>query len=233
LSQNLTAVINVHHYAAMHSEPAKNRPRLTALWKQIALRYRDRPERLFFELLNEPHDELNDERWQEMFPEILAIVRESNPNRMVIVGPSHWNDLDHLDGLRLPENDHRLIATFHYYRPFAFTHQGAAWVKGSDAWKGTKWTGTPQERDELRNDFERAATWGQRNRLPVYLGEFGAYREANMEERAAWTRAVAREAENWGISWSYWEFCANNFGAYDPAAQAWRQPLLRALLDRP
>jgi endoglucanase len=52
-----------------------------------------------------------------------------------------------------------------------------------------------------------------------------------MDDRALWTRAVAREAEKWGFSWSYWEFCSE-FGAYDPALQRWRRPLLNALLDK-
>ena len=40
-----------------------------------------------------------------------------------------------------------------------------------------------------------------------------------MDDRALWTRAVAREAEKWGFSWSYWEFCSE-FGAYDPRSAA-------------
>jgi len=52
-----------------------------------------------------------------------------------------------------------------------------------------------------------------------------------MDDRALWTRAVAREAEKWGFSWSYWEFCSE-FGAYDPAVRRWRRPLLNALLDK-
>ncbi len=31
------------------------------------------------------------------------------------------------------------------------------------------------------------------------------------------------------MSWAYWEF-ASGFGAYDPRADWWRDPLLRALL---
>jgi endoglucanase len=70
----------------------------------------------------------------------------------------------------------------------------------------------------LRKDFELAAGWFQQTHRPLYLGEFGAYQEANVDDRALWTRAIAREAEKWGFSWSYWEFCSD-FGAYDPAAQ--------------
>jgi endoglucanase len=231
LSHKLVAVLNVHHYEELDKEPAKHLPRMRTLWKQIASRYRDRPDRLFFELYNEPHDQLTDERWQEMVPELLKAVRESNPRRVVVVGPGNWNNLDHLEKLRLPKEDRHLIPTFHYYSPFEFTHQGAEWVKDSQKWKGKTWTGTAKEREALEKDFSRAAAWAKKNERPLYLGEFGAYQAADMASRARWTRAVAREAEKHGFSWAYWDFCAG-FGAYDPQAKAWHQPLLKALLDK-
>src|SRR6516164_3857394 len=191
LSRNLAAVLNIHHYVEMNQDPVQNLPRLVELWKQIALRYRNQPKSLMFELLNEPHDQLDDERWQEVFPTLLKAIRDSNPDRIILIGPAYWNAADSLDKMQLP----------------------------------------PQDRKELRNDFERAATWSKQNHRPLYLGEFGAYREAKMDDRALWTRAVAREAEKWGFSWSYWEFCSE-FGAYDPAVRRWRRPLLNALLDK-
>ena len=230
LSRNLSAVINVHHYSEMDHDPGSHTHRLAALWKQIAARYQHRPPTLFFELLNEPHDNLTDERWQQIFPELLQAIRETNPNRTVIVGPASWNDLDHLTSLKLPQDDHALIATFHYYKPVQFTHQGADWVPKSEAWRGTKW-GSPQDRDELHGSFERAAAWARQNERPIYLGEFGAIGQAEMRSRVLWTEAVTREAEKMNFSWSYWEFCSK-FGAYDRTAGMWREPLLRALLDR-
>jgi endoglucanase len=62
VSRKLAAVINIHHYVDMEKDPVNNFPRLLALWKQIAVRYRDWPDNLFFELFNEPNDGLNDER---------------------------------------------------------------------------------------------------------------------------------------------------------------------------
>jgi endoglucanase len=231
LAQDLTVVLNVHHYDEIFQEPARHLPRLEALWKQIARRYRGRPERLSFELLNEPHGALTPERWQRMVPQLLAAVRESNPRRVVIIGPGNWNNVYALDQLSLAEADRLLVATVHYYNPMEFTHQGAPWVKGSGKWKGTTWTGTPKEVAVLRRDLGRAAAWGKKHRRPLYLGEFGAYAGADMDSRARWTRAVAREAERLGMSWAYWEF-GSGFGAYDPAAGRWRRPLLDALLDR-
>jgi endoglucanase len=229
LSRGLVAIVNAHHDDALYKEPAKHETRLQATWRQIAARYKDRPDRLYFELLNEPNGGLTDEAWQAMFPKLLAIVRESNPRRPVIIGPGHWNNVDNLKSLQLPENDRMLITTFHYYNPFHFTHQGAEWAQGSQAWKGQTWTGTPDQRDALRRDFEKASKWSSENNRPIFLGEFGAYQAADMSSRATWTAAVAREAERLGFSWAYWEF-ASGFGAYDKDQGLWRAPLKEALV---
>jgi endoglucanase len=160
---------------------------------------------------------------------LLSVIRASNPNRAVVVGPSGWNGIWKLDKLRLPADDHRLIVTVHHYNPFQFTHQGASWSQGSDKWLGKTWTGTTEEQQALDKDFDRAAAWAKKHDRPIYLGEFGAYSKAPMDSRVTWTRAVVGAAERSGFSWSYWEFAAG-FGVYDPAAHAWREPLLRALL---
>jgi endoglucanase len=228
LSRGLTAVINVHHYDEMDKEPEKNQMRLIALWRQIARRYKDRSDQLFFELLNEPHEKLTDALWSQMVPRLLKVIRETNPHRIVIIGPSQWNDLDHLEKLSLPEADRRIIATFHYYRPFEFTHQGAEWVQGSAKWKGRTWTGSADQLSALRRDFEKAAKWAKDHNRPLFLGEFGAYSAADLDSRARWTAAISHEAERLGISSAYWEF-GSGFGAYDRDKHEWRQELLQAL----
>jgi endoglucanase len=230
-SSGLRVVINVHHYDEMFHDPDKHLPRLTALWKQIAERYQQiPPETLFYEVLNEPHDALSDERWDRMLPDLLKAIRELDPKRMVIVGPGHWNGIDHLDALHLPGADQRLIVTIHYYSPFEFTHQGAEWVQGSGKWKGRTWNANPQEQEGLRKAFDKAAAWAKKNNRPLFLGEFGSYSAADMTSRARWTKAVVREAERHDMSWAYWEFGAG-FGVYDPAARVWRKPLREALLS--
>jgi endoglucanase len=231
LSRNLVVVINVHHFVEMDKTPLDTLPRLFAIWTQIAQHYRGYSDRLFFELLNEPHDHLTDEVWQEFVPILLRVVRASNPTRIVLIGPAAWNGISHLDKLQLPEDDRYLIVTFHYYNPMPFTHQEAGWVKGSEAWKGTIWLGTTGEHEELAAAFNSAASWGERNTRPLNVGEFGAYEVGDMASRARWTRAVVEEAERRGFSWTYWEFCSG-FGAYDLIADAWREPLLHALMNR-
>src|SRR5205814_1359656 len=80
-------VVRCHRYDDLDKDPDHHLPRLAGLRKQIAERYRDRPAGVVFELYNEPHDKLTDERWQQGFPEVLKAVRASNPRRAVVIGP--------------------------------------------------------------------------------------------------------------------------------------------------
>jgi endoglucanase len=237
LARGMFVVLNMHHYRQLSGDqldPGEARVdnavlqlRFYKLWQQIAARYKDRSSHLLFELYNEPHGSL-DRDWNDMASRALRIVRQSNPQRIVIIGPGRWNGADALAQLRLPP-DPNLIVTIHDYDPMDFTHQGAEWSKP------VRPTGVSCCSDEQRARIVRglgtAQTWSKLNGYPVWLGEFGAYSKAPMESRAVYTRAVRDEAERRGISWAYWEFGAG-FGAYDPRADRWRPELLEALLGK-
>jgi endoglucanase len=131
--------------------------------------------------------------------------------------------------LNIPDDEQNVIVTVHYYNPFHFTHQGAEWVDGSDAWLGTKWTGSASEQQVVKNDLDQAELWGIMHNMPLNLGEFGAYNKADMNSRVLWTDFVTRQAEMRNMSWAYWEFCAG-FGIYDPDLSQWYDDLLNALI---
>ena len=209
--------------------PEEHRERFLALWKQIAEHYQEYPTALAFEVLNEPQDKLDAGKWNDLLAATLPVIRASNPTREVVVGPAHFNAIDQLQHLKLPEDDRHLIVTFHYYSPFQFTHQGAHWL-GNDAkpWLGTQWTGTPAEQEAITREFDQAIAWAVEHKRPIYLGEFGAFERADMESRARWTRFVAEEALKRKIGYAYWEFCSG-FGAYDPKQGQWIEPLKEAL----
>lgn len=230
MSHKLHAVLNMHHYEEIFNQPDEHKERFLAIWKQIANRFKAYPEALFFELLNEPHARLDADKWNKMAAETLAVVRRTNPTRKVVIGPTDWNDVDALESLVLPEGDRNLIGTFHYYKPFQFTHQGAGWTgNNANQWLGTTWTATPAEQQAVIGDLDKALAWSVKHRTPIYMGEFGAYSKADMESRACWTRFVAEQAAKRKIGSAYWEFCAG-FGVYDPDKGAWRDPLKEALL---
>jgi endoglucanase len=227
-ANNLAIVVNMHHYEEMALDPAGNQARFLAIWQQIAEHYQAYPNALMFEPMNEPNGLLNAKHWNDLVAAVLPVIRATNPTRNLVIGPAEWNGMRALQDLKLPADDQHIIVTFHYYNPFQFTHQGAEWAAGSESWLGTKW-GSNAEKQSVEFDFNVVAQWAKDNNRPIFLGEFGAYSKADMDSRARWTAAVAREAEAHNFSWGYWEFCAG-FGVYDPATGQWREPLVQALL---
>lgn len=225
----LNAVINCHHIDELDADPLGRKLWFIGIWRQIAERYQNYPNSVIFEIKNEPHDNFNADNWDEVYKETLAAIRETNPTRNVIIGPVNWNSFSAMGSLDLPENDTHIIATFHYYNPFQFTHQGASWVDGSDAWLGTTWGDQQSHYAQVIRDLESVADWAEAENRPVYMGEFGAYSAADMDDRVRWTDHVARTAESFGFSWAYWEFGAG-FGIYDRDAGQWREDLLEALI---
>jgi endoglucanase len=228
LAQRLMVILDVHEYHALGEDPAGNRQRFLAVWRQIAAHCKDAPGEVLFEILNEPNGKLTAELWNPLLREALAIIRQTNRRRTVVVGPASWNSIAALPNLQLPPDDHNIIVTVHYYNPFPFTHQGAAWAGLKDK-TGVSWIGTAKEQDAIRGDFEKAHAWAARHGRPILLGEFGAYDQGDMQSRARWTSFVARQAEKLGWSWAYWQF-DSDFIVYDVKRDAWIQPILRALL---
>ncbi len=228
VKNHLAVVLDCHEFEWLASEPASKKERFLSLWRAIAEHCRNAPSEVYFELLNEPNRELTPRLWNEFLRDALAVVRRSNPRRTVVVGPGHWNNIDKLDELMLPEEDRNLIVTVHYYSPFEFTHQGAPWVGRQDK-VGIAWNGTEAERGAVVRDFDRAAAWAEKHDRPIYLGEFGAYDRADLASRVRWLDCVARQAERRGWSWAYWQF-DSNFIVYDIPKRRWNEPILKALI---
>ncbi|MBN1610400.1 MAG: glycoside hydrolase family 5 protein [Polyangiaceae bacterium] len=129
LSRNLSIIVDVHHFEAIHKDPNANKDRLYAIWRQIATRYRARPAQVAFEILNEPNGALEPALLNQITAEALRIIREQNPSRLVFADGYFWASADHIATLELPADDPNVVAQFHMYQPILFTHQGAPWME--------------------------------------------------------------------------------------------------------
>ena len=228
LANKLMVILDFHEFQAMGADPEQNKDRFLAMWKQLAQHCKGLPSQVLFEILNEPNKKMTADLWNSLLRETLAIIRQSNPTRTVIIGPVNWNSIDLLKQLELPEEDHNIIVTVHYYNPFAFTHQGAAWAGMKDK-AGVAWNGTEKEQHAVEQDFDKAQAWSQQHKRPIFLGEFGAYDKGDMASRVRWTNFVARQAEKLGWSWAYWQF-DGDFIVYDIPNKRWVEPIRDALV---
>lgn len=230
IKYDLYIIVNMHHHDALFEDPEGEKERFLSQWNQIADYFRDYPDNLLFEVLNEPHGNISPEMWNQYFAEALTEIRKTNPTRVVLMGVAEFGGLGGIPKLELP-NDEYIILSPHYYNPFTFTHQGAEWVgTQADEWLGTEWFDTEAERETVENEFRYALQFSEEQNIPIHVGEFGAYSKADIESRERWTTFLARWFEEQGLSWAYWEFSAG-FGIYDPATKELLTPLVDALLN--
>jgi endoglucanase len=238
LAKGVVVVLNMHHYRQLDGDaldtgespvaPGVVDVRFLMLWDQIATYFQGRGPRLVFELYNEPHGRMNGEPWNVLAARALRVVRRTNADRIVVIGPTSWNSANDLRLLKMP-NDANLIATVHNYNPFRFTHQGAEWVSPVLP-TGVTCCDAAQVA-EMTAPLDVARSWSVAARYPVFVGEFGAYSKADSTSRFDFDRKMRQAMESRGMSWDYWEF-ASGFGVYDPATLTFRQGLLDSLLGR-
>lgn len=226
LARNLRVQVDLHHYDALIQNPRAHRARFLALWSQIAQRYRDMPEALSFEPLNEPNGpHWPNDRLEAIQRDVVNVIREHNRERLIILGPGNWQNISALHGWSAP-HDERVAVSVHYYEPHAFTHQNAEWLSQPPSF-GRAW-GTDADRAQVRDHFQLAADFQQRRGGAMQLGEFGVNRALPASQRAAWTRAVREECDARGFGWCVWDF-AGAFPIFDRERRAF-MPELRAAL---
>ena len=147
LNQGLNVMLDFHGFSDFMSNPAGNRQKFYAIWRQVAAHYSNAPPAVAFELLNEPNGAATTAVMNQYYPEAIRQIRLSNPNRTLFLGPGQWNGLDEIKigagGLILPDYDTNLIAAVHCYDPYYFTHQGAEWALPDTATTGVLFTGPP------------------------------------------------------------------------------------------
>lgn len=228
LNNGLHAIINMHHHDELFTNPDGQKERFLAQWKQISVFFKDYPDSLLFEILNEPNGNMTAEKWNIFAADALATIREDNPDRIVLIATPEWGGIAGLPYLQLPD-DENIILTVHYYNPFQFTHQGAEWVTGSEAWLGTEWNDSETERMVVQQDFAPLIAFEKVHKIPVHIGEFGSYSKTDISYRKKWTTYISRYLETLKWSWAYWEFSAG-FGIYNPNTRKFNQDLVDALM---
>lgn len=221
-----------------------------AIWKLLAERYKTRSaEYLFYELMNEPFGDFKEGinkkgmSWVDVENQVIGEIRKLDSRRTIIVTGVNWSRWQALIRMKLVA-DNNVIYSIHYYDPVVFTHQGTTWLKAMpwlsaitdlrypsnmnidilELWSGRnevgKYLGEKWDASRIESDFSMVGDWAKRNKIYLWLGEFGVYsgkapggtRPAVPEEsRYKWIEHVRKAAELNGIGWCMWDY-KGNFG---------------------
>ncbi len=86
LQNGLIVILDLHHYLELMEDPDGQEERFLAIWRQLGEHYAQYPENLYFEVLNEPTGRLDTARWNVVLAKGIQAIRETNPDRKVLVG---------------------------------------------------------------------------------------------------------------------------------------------------
>lgn len=233
-------ILRSHHFNAadkpLWTQPAAQE-RFLDCWRELSRRLASRPLHLVaYELMNEPVAD-RPEDWNRLLARAIRVMRELEPERVLVIGSNRWQSVETFDRLEVPAGDPYILLSFHFYEPFALTHYGAGWTKAGEFRGPVRYPGVvvadqdmqglPKDlADSLRGSnrfFDRRLLeamlrkpLAMRNRtgLPLYCGEWGALPNAPREDRLRWYRDLRSILEDNGIGWATWDYMGN-FGIVD------------------
>jgi endoglucanase len=245
LDQGLAVIIDIHPESDFKAKLVNDAfvEQFADYWRALAHHYSNSdPDRVFFEILNEP--EISDRyRWYGIQAKLAAAIREGAPEHTIIAAGARYSSNDELLFLD-PLADPNVIYNFHFYEPHVFTHQGATW--GVNFWhfeRNLPYPSSPESAGKvasqipdatnrmviLRYGMERwdavrigmeigqVADWAKRWNVPVTCNEFGAFRKYSApEDRAAWIHDVRTTLEQDGMGWTMWDY-SGGFGVVTKA----------------
>ena len=139
--QGVYLVLNLHVPPGGYQSSGKgtelwNNPKaqdqFVALWKALADHYRAETTIAGFDLLNEPVVPKSIDQWKSLAERTIAAVRTVDPWHLMFVERVNsvgldWKENSEQNFFRV--QDPNIVYEFHFYKPFNFTHQNAAWAE--------------------------------------------------------------------------------------------------------
>src|SRR5215204_3132908 len=264
VATGLAVIIDIHPSDEFKLRMARDERGIEAFskfWRALAshLAKRD-PESVFLETINEPMVE-DPYRWYGIQGKLIAAIRAGAPNHTIIAAGHRWSGLSEMLFLE-PYADRNVIYNFHYYEPFAFTHQGATWAGPNlPFYKNVPYPSSPEAvrlvldtvQDEpakynllrygednwnagrMDRELGAAAAWGAKHHVYITCNEFEAFRKVvKPVDRVAWLQDMRLALEKHRIGWTMWDY-AGGFAVVDKTnGNAQEDPaLLKALGLKP
>lgn len=166
-------------------------------WRTIAARYQNKSHMLAFDLMIESSDELNKEPelLNQMIEQTVTAIRETNPDRIIMMSPRLRSDPTYLSELRVPSKGNGyMMAEWHFYA------SGPSKTNARKLWT----TGTDQEKKLILDKIGFAAAWQQQTGIPTWVGAWmpGNYNDGDdysLNEQLAFAEFMCSSLDGAGI----------------------------------
>ena len=143
-------------------------------WRTAAEHYQTKSHMLAFDLMIECSDKLNKqpEMLNQMIEQTVTAIRQSNPDRILMMSPRLRSDPAYLSELRVPTvANGYMMAEWHFYASGpSKTNERKLWTSGTES-----------ERQLIREKIGYALRWQEETGIPTWVGAWmpGNYNDEN------------------------------------------------------
>lgn len=244
MRNNLSVIVDLHILRSHHFNHAekplwtevKEQERFLDMWRDLSEALHNYPLNvLAYEMMNEAVAD-NHEDWNQLLKKCFNVIREKEPQRLVVIGSNMWQSVNTFNELKVPENDPNIILSFHLYEPFLLTHYKASWTnikeyEGPVHYPGIilteeevsilpekqkaigeGWIGKEFNQEKLEEMIQQPLIKAKELGLKLYCGEFGAVSDAPQEDRLRWYSDIVAVFEENEIGWANWNYKSREFG---------------------
>ncbi len=157
--------------------------RFIAIWKAVADRYKNRSNKVIFELMSEQGNDFSG--FNTLHRNTIKEIRKVDPTRLILFsshdGSQPWvltqaANPPKFTWIGLPQNDNNIAVAVHCYNPGEFTHQGVTWSSGHSA---TNIPFSNSHRATLNQDLKWCEQWLNGTGVPIVMNEY------NVENKVA------------------------------------------------
>ena len=224
IRDDMYVILEIHHEPDLWLIPdsehmAEVEAQFTALWQQIAERFKDYGDHLIFESMNEPRVKGKSHEWtggnederaciNKLNKEFVELVRASGGNNsermLLIVTHAQAVTKNALEGLELIDDKNVGVAV-HTYIPYSFCYHSG------ESYETFEWDG--HENYAVDSVFDLLNEYYLSKGVPVMITEYGAEFkfkdddsfEYNTAEVAKWTEYFLGKAKEYGIPCVIWD----------------------------
>lgn len=248
VEEGLYVMVNIHHDSWLWlsrwdgNKESVEYKKFTALWEQVADYFKDAPEQVFFETINEPTFEATgsisaQDKLDAINQAAYDAIRNSggnNDTRMIVIPTLNTNheDTKSTATYNFIENlhDENIIATVHYYSEWVYSAN-----LGKTGFDEVLWDSDYTPRVSADQFFEQLEKSFLSNGIGVIVGEYGllGYDSASQVNQAGeelkYYEYMNQKANEYDVCLIFWD---NGSGIDRTSGNYnWKKPLVGAMLE--
>ena len=260
LDNKLKVIVDLHVVRSHYFNAEKNtlwtdaveQDKFIGLWEQLSAELQRYPvTEVAYEVLNEAvADDPTD--WNTLVAKTVAVLREREPQRKIVIGSNKWQMISTFKDLDLPAGDKNIILSFHFYEPFLLTHHQAQWTKIATYKGPINYPGIPVDMQNIQTLDEQTKTeilqhntyfdkqvidsmvkvavvYAEKLGLQLYCGEWGCLPTVDRAIRFRWYKDMREVLSANNVPWSHWEY-KGRFGIVEAYTKAVDWELISTLL---